>query len=140
MKKGFSLLETVIALSVIMLISVGFFSLSTFANTQFKKMQIKEHGIVLIENAKAVFDNSTNVINFSTNLQWATGLTLTEQAPNTFSAMCKVNSDGSPNENGLGAYQITLQESTGNIILNAKIFYKDKEIYSMPIYQKVVTE
>ena len=46
MKKGFTLVETVVALAVIVVISFAFFSMATFASVNLEKSNIKNYGII----------------------------------------------------------------------------------------------
>lgn len=143
MKKGFTLVETVVALAVILIVSFAFFSMATFASVNLEKSNIKNYGIMEITGITNVFDASDfenagqfSVQNFKENLVFCGYELLDENQKYAFSK--QVDGEGQTNINGKGIYQFYTSFSNGFVSLWGQILYADKVLYEMPVYQKAV--
>ena len=71
MKKGFTLSETVVALAVILVIVLAFYSFANFSRAAHQRTMATNFGILQVENIKNIFDASTfqqnNFQNFQSN-------------------------------------------------------------------------
>ena len=143
MKKGFTLVETVVALAVIVVISFAFFSMATFASVNLEKSNIKNYGFIEIQGIIDVF-SATNfeiagqfsVAEFEENLEFC-GYELKEENQG-FTFLKQINAEGEQSLNGKGVYQFWVSENSGFVTLSGKIFYEEKVLYEMPAFQKVV--
>ncbi|MBQ2713943.1 MAG: prepilin-type N-terminal cleavage/methylation domain-containing protein [Clostridia bacterium] len=143
MKKGFTLVETVVALAVIVVISFAFFSMATFASVNLEKSNIKNYGIIEMQGVSDVFSGTNfasagqfSVAEFEENLAFCGYELKSENEGFTFSK--QIDGQGQPNIKGKGLYQFWISKNSGFVTLSGKIFYEEKVLYEMPNLEKVV--
>lgn len=143
MKKGFTLVETVVALAVILVISFAFFSMATFASVNLEKSNIKNYGIIEIASITKVFETTNFQLSgqFSAqelqeNLEFC-GYALEGQNQN-FMFSRQVDGQGQQNINGKGEYQFFVTFANNFVTLSAQILYGDKLLYEMPEFKRAV--
>ncbi|MBP3389609.1 MAG: prepilin-type N-terminal cleavage/methylation domain-containing protein [Clostridia bacterium] len=143
MKKGFTLVETVVALAVIVVISFAFFSMATFASVNLEKSNIKNYGIIEMQGVSDVFSGTNfasagqfSVAEFEESLAFCGYELKAENEGFTFSK--KVDGQGQISIKGKGLYQFWVSENSGFVTLSGKIFYEEKVLYQMPNLEKVV--
>ena len=143
MKKGFTLVETVVALAVILVISAAFFSMATFASVNLEKSNIKNYGIMEMDGITSVFEATSfesagqfSALEFQQNLAFC-GYEL-RQENQSFTFSKQVDGQGQVNHEGKGKYQFFADFSENFITLSGQILYGDKVLYEMPAFQKAV--
>ena len=145
-KKGFTLVECVVSISLIVIVSICAYSTILFANTAMIKDKIINYAIDDIDNAMVVLDASSGITSFSlgefkNNMNFAfdnnvvvenvsataQNLTLTKDENNNYAT------DG----NVKVVFNITIESD--KVVLNANVLFNDKVVYSLSKpYTKVV--
>ena len=143
MKKGFTLVETVVSLAVILVVSFAFFSMATFASVNLEKSNIKNYGIIEIQGITNVFGGTSfesggqfSMAEFEENLAFC-GYELKEENQ-TFTFSKQIDGAGQTSIKGKGQYQFWVSENSGVVTLSGKILYDEKVLYEMPNFERVV--
>jgi len=139
-KKGFTIAEVAVSMVIIVIISISFFTLSNYANVQYKKNMIYFNGVNEINNVLTIFcessfiiDDNFSINNFCDNLMFSYGLELDfENDGECYSFLLSVNEKNEYSPLSESKYKFFIYNRQSKILLNAQILYKGKLIYEMP--------
>ncbi len=147
--KGFTLVECVISMAIIMIISICFYSLISYANASFQKSVAVNVAVRQIDNALTVFENcsfkdaedageslgegSGNKISlseFERQIGWAFDGAVESVESGVY--VCRFNENGQLKGSGKIVVKFKVwQEAGERVCFNAEAFLQDKKIYAM---------
>ena len=144
MKKGFTLAETVVALSVILIIILAFYSFANFSRAAHQRTMAKNFGILQAENIKNIFDASVfdenNFQNFQSNFEEIyEDVNITINLNVCYFTICTMLGGGqSPNGDVMCMFEVNIDENW--VTLSGAVEYKNKTVFEMQPYQKAVAK
>lgn len=147
--KGFTLVECVISMAIIMIISICFYSLISYANVSFQKSVAVNVAVRQIDNALTVFENCSfkNAEDAGESLDEGSGdkISLSEfekqigwvfdgvvESAESGVYVCRFNENGQLKGSGKIIIKFKVwQEAGERVCFNAVAFLQDKRIYAM---------
>ncbi|MGN1227230.1 MAG: prepilin-type N-terminal cleavage/methylation domain-containing protein [Christensenellales bacterium] len=149
-KRGFTLVECVIAMAIIMIISLCFYSLIMFANVSLQKSVITNKGLSEIENVVTIINCSdfesggggvVSLGDFESNLLWRydNKIDLNKVNDYLYNFSYCVDEKGNFDAKGKGQYEFIIEIDENKVRLFANIYYKNQVVYNLSNpYVKVV--
>ena len=143
MKKGFTLMETVVALGVILVIVLAFHASANFFRSAHQRTMATNFGILQVENIKSIFDastfESTDLFgDFNANLESIFAEIITSQTATTFEFQITTTLDGGEVANGEVVCNFGIAVAQNWATLSATVQFKNKILFELQPYQKVV--
>ena len=144
MKKGFTLVETIIAMAVIGIIASSFFTLANFSNTTHLKSTLKTIGALQIESVQNVFLASSlsengqfSLTDFEKKLEPFYNVNITQEN-NYYFFGWSINQNWQQSESGDSLLEFQICHENKNATLSAKILLNQKTIYQFSGIKKAV--
>ena len=146
-KKGFSLVETLVAMVIVFIVSFCAYSTVVFANTTLAQNKIINFAINDIKNVTNILDasgdfNSFSLSDFNTNINWLydNNVTYTNIDENNKEYVIKKDSNNNYDDDSIFSLHFNLQTSSNAVTLQAKVYKNDKIIYELKDdYVKVIS-
>lgn len=143
MKKGFTLSETVVALSVILIIVVAFYSSASFVQSAHQRTMATNFGVLQVENIKNIFDASTfenaNMFSdFNQNIIAVYGEIEITTTQNSCNFQICTTLQGGNFENGAVVCNFAVDIMQDWALLSAQVMHKNKIVFQLEPYQKAV--
>ena len=142
MKKGFTLAETVVALAVILIITLAFYSFANFSRAAHMRTMATSFGILQVENIKNIFDATTfyenNFENFYANLAQVYDNISINTSANACNFQIYTTLEGGQVSNGEVACNFAINIDENWATISAVVEYKNKTVFEMQPYQKAV--
>ena len=139
--EGFTLVECVISMAIIMIISICFYSLISYANASFQKSVAVNVAVRQIDNALTVFENCSfkdaedagdkiSLSEFERQIDWAFDGAVESVESGVY--VCRFNENGQLKGSGKIVVKFKVwQEAGERVCFNAEAFLQDKKIYAM---------
>ena len=139
--EGFTLVERVISMAIIMIISICFYSLISYANASFQKSVAVNVAVRQIDNALTVFENcsfkdaedagdKSSLSEFERQIDWAFDGAVESVESGVY--VCRFNENGQLKGSGKIVVKFKVwQEAGERVCFNAEAFLQDKKIYAM---------
>lgn len=145
MKKGFTLSETVVALAVILIIVVAFYSSASFVRSAHQRTMATNFGVLQVENIKNIFDASTfenaNMFSdFNQNIIAVYGEIEITNTQNFCNFQIYTTMQGGNVEKGAVACNFTVDIVQDWAVLSAQVMHKNKVVFELEPYQKAVAQ
>lgn len=145
-KKGFTLVECVVSISLIVIVSICAYSTILFANTAMIKDKIINFAIGDIDNAMVVLDASSGITSFSlgefnNNMNFAFDNNVVVENVSATAQNLTLTKDENNNYATDGNVKVVFNISieSDKVVLNANVLFNDKVVYSLSKpYTKVV--
>ena len=142
MKKGFTLAETVVALSVILIVTLAFYSFANFSRAAHQRTMATSFGILQVENIKNIFDATTfqenNFVSFQTNMaELYDDINININA-NSCDFVIYTTVEGGLSSNGAVVCNFAINIDENWATISAVVEYKNKTVFEMQPYQKAV--
>lgn len=148
-RKGFTLVECVISMAIILIISICFYSLISYANLSFQKSVAVNVAVRQIDNALTVFENCSfkdvedageslgegsgykiSLSEFERKIGWVFDDAVESVEVGVY--VCRFNENGQLKGSGKIVVKFKVwQEAGGKVCFNAEAFLQDKKIYAM---------
>ena len=142
MKKGFTLSETVVALAVILVIVLAFYSFANFSRAAHQRTMATNFGILQVENIKNIFDASTfqqnNFQNFQSHFAEVYDDVNINISANSCDFVIYTTLDGGQSSNGDVACKFEINIANNWATLSGAVEYNNKIVFEMQPYQKAV--
>ena len=148
--KGFTLVECVISMAIIIIISICFYSLISYANASFQKSVAVNVAVRQIDNALTVFENCSfkavedageslgessgykkiSLSEFERQIGWVFDDAVESVEGGVY--VCRFNENGQLKGSGKIVVKFKVwQEAGERVCFNAEAFLQDKKIYAM---------
>lgn len=141
-KRGFTLIETIVALAIIVIITFCFILMSTYVTSTIQKSKIKALGIIQIESCLDVFqttnfvsDGNFTVENFDRNLNFNFDSAINDYktiAENTYNYCIPTDENFTVNDDGNIKFNLNLEKSGTELTFLVELYFNDDKIYEMP--------
>ena len=147
-KKGFTLVETVVAIAIILIITTAFYSLASYVNLSTQRAQATINGINESKNVLTIFEQADfveggqfSLEDFETKLNWVYGginIDMLEEDEYTF--QLTYNTEHQRADDGMCKYNFYVSYNVNQVEFTAKIYFNEKLLYEMPEkFTKVVS-
>lgn len=137
MKKGFTLVETVVALAVIGIVTTTFFTLASHSKSVHNKITAQSVGLVQIQNVENIFLGSSfnnngqfTLQNFQENLDMQYPASLVQGGANQYNFGWELGQTWQPTEKGFAKIKFMLEYGQIKVSLSAEIVVNGKVVYA----------
>lgn len=135
-KKGFTLVESVISMAIILLISICFYSLINYANISFQKnvavnIAVKQinNALIVFESEDFVLENAFSLTDFEEKIGWAFEHNVIVKDVGKYE--CSFNEQGQFKGNGKIKITFIVSQNNGAVSFTASAFSSNSKVYQM---------